>query len=158
MKTPLVVSLVAPKLEKLQAIDQRCFNDPWSVARWREFISEEQRYLPLMIEAEGESRGFLIFSLVCDEAELLRIGIVPEFRSRGIANTALSIAEKRLVDSGVKRLMLEVKNSNIKAQRLYLSVGFCIDGYRKGYYPAEGMLPAEDAMLMSKNLTLLEHR
>lgn len=158
MKTQLVVSLVAPNIEKLQAIDQRCFNDPWSVSQWREFISKEQRYLPLMIDIEGESRGFLIFSLVCDEAELLRIAIVPEFRSRGIASTALSIAEKSLVESGVQRLMLEVRDSNLKAQKLYLSVGFSIDGYRKDYYPAEGMLPAEDAILMSKNLTLLKHR
>jgi ribosomal-protein-alanine N-acetyltransferase len=45
-------------------------------------------------------------------------------------------------------VLLEVRESNAAAQRLYLSAGFKQTGRRKGYYTR----PAEDAILYQREL------
>jgi [ribosomal protein S18]-alanine N-acetyltransferase len=45
--------------------------------------------------------------------------------------------------------MLEVRRSNIQAQRLYQSLGFVMTGVRKGYYSDDG----EDAFAMTLELS-----
>jgi len=44
--------------------------------------------------------------------------------------------------------MLEVRQSNIAAQKLYQSMGFVTSGIRKGYYSDDG----EDAVAMTLEL------
>jgi ribosomal-protein-alanine N-acetyltransferase len=44
--------------------------------------------------------------------------------------------------------MLEVRRSNLAAQKLYESMGFAVTGIRKGYYSDDG----EDAFLMALDL------
>jgi ribosomal-protein-alanine N-acetyltransferase len=49
---------------------------------------------------------------------------------------------------GARRLWLEVRRSNLRAQAIYLRRGFVQVGVRKGYYPApQGQ--REDALVMS---------
>jgi [ribosomal protein S18]-alanine N-acetyltransferase len=45
-------------------------------------------------------------------------------------------------------VMLEVRRSNIQAQKLYESLGFVATGIRKGYYSDDG----EDALAMTLEL------
>jgi ribosomal-protein-alanine N-acetyltransferase len=48
------------------------------------------------------------------------------------------------------RVTLEVRVSNIAAQKLYESTGFVSQGLRKGYYSDDG----EDALIMALELAL----
>jgi ribosomal-protein-alanine N-acetyltransferase len=45
---------------------------------------------------------------------------------------------------GVRRATLEVRRSNVAAQRLYAGAGFSVVGVRSGYYTQ----PAEDALIL----------
>jgi ribosomal-protein-alanine N-acetyltransferase len=47
------------------------------------------------------------------------------------------------------RVLLEVRRSNLAAQKLYESIGFVTTTIRKGYYSDNG----EDALAMSLELT-----
>jgi ribosomal-protein-alanine N-acetyltransferase len=53
------------------------------------------------------------------------------------------VAEAR--SHSVVRVMLEVRRSNLPAQKLYQSIGFLTTGVRRGYYSDDG----EDALAMS---------
>jgi ribosomal-protein-alanine N-acetyltransferase len=46
---------------------------------------------------------------------------------------------------GVRRATLEVRRSNLAAQRLYAAAGFTVVAIREGYYAQ----PAEDALVLS---------
>jgi ribosomal-protein-alanine N-acetyltransferase len=48
----------------------------------------------------------------------------------------------------ISRVTLEVRKSNLAAQKLYQSMGFLTTGVRKGYYSDDG----EDALAMTLEL------
>ena len=49
---------------------------------------------------------------------------------------------------GVRSVLLEVRESNLPAQKCYERAGFTVVGRRKNYYE----LPKEDALLMGRQL------
>ncbi|MDA8962035.1 ribosomal protein S18-alanine N-acetyltransferase [Congregibacter sp.] len=101
-----------------------------------------------------EIAGFAACSRVLDEATLLNLVVVPKARSQGLARNLLDALLDRLVISGVSRLFLEVRQSNVIAQALYLSAGFQRDGQRAHYYPSHSGGAAETAILMSRQLEI----
>lgn len=120
---------------------------PFSAA---ELLSQHKnrRYSCLVLDAENldsnakevrdSSDSFLAMCAFCQTgslAELLFIGVLPDFRRQGLASLLL----QRLVDEAnktdVERIELEVRESNIFARRLYERFHFQLEGERKNYYP-----------------------
>ena len=53
----------------------------------------------------------------------------------------------------MRRTLLEVRRSNVPAQRLYQRLGFAVAGVRRNYYTH----PEEDALVLTRQV-LPEHR
>lgn len=58
------------------------------------------------------------------EQRVLSIGVLPEYRGRGIATGLLKQALNRFSQLGVERVRLEVRPENVEAYRLYKQLGF----------------------------------
>ena len=71
--------------------------------------------------------------------------IHPEFRRRGLATQLISEAIRLGREEGCCRGMLEVRESNHAAKKLYESFNFQAYATRKSYYTN----PTEDAILMT---------
>lgn len=104
----------------------------------------------------AELIGFVVLARGPFEAEIEAITVQRRAARAGRRRTPLAAAIARARDwqrdSGLERLLLEVRASNAAAAALYAKAGFTRDGVRKGYYPlAEG--GREDAWLMSLPLT-----
>ncbi|MBZ0111640.1 MAG: ribosomal protein S18-alanine N-acetyltransferase [Thermoanaerobaculia bacterium] len=104
---------------------------------------DEARSLVLIAEEQDEPQGYVSFRSVLDEAELLRLGVVPNSRRRGIASALLGTAATQLAESGVRDLFLEVRADNFPALAFYASLGWKATGSRPNYYPG-----GVDAVLM----------
>ena len=104
----------------------------------------------LLLESAGETCGFVVYCLVLDEGSILNIAVHPSWQGRGGARLLLRGALDLLCESGVRRALLEVRDSNTVARGLYGSLGFQLDGVRKNYYLTDN--GREDALLMSKLL------
>lgn len=72
-----------------------------------------------------------------DEAELLNLAVVPEFRRRGVASALL----RTLRNEAKGTIFLEVAEPNSAAISLYNHHGWVTTGLRKGYYQ-NGMINA----------------
>jgi ribosomal-protein-alanine N-acetyltransferase len=114
----------------------------------------EQNGVVLLVALAEKICGFAACSRVLDEATLLNFVVVPEARSQGVARQLLDMLIGLLADMGVARLLLEVRESNVIAQTLYLSAGFTRDGQRAHYYPTQDGGAAETAVLMSRQLEI----
>jgi ribosomal-protein-alanine N-acetyltransferase len=68
------------------------------------------------------------------EAELLRIAVAPDQRRQGIAKRLMAESSKHLVSMGCKYFFLEVRQSNVAAQKLYESLGWLKINSRAAYY------------------------
>ena len=81
-------------------------------------------------------------------ADLLTIATIPAARGRGIASLMLTELVSTAREVGCPDVLLEVRQSNEAAQRLYTRHGFVPIGRRRRYYQA----PPEDAVVMRLTL------
>ena len=118
---------------------------PWGEEVLRDTIVSSGHHL--MSLREGRAVGFLLSNFVLDEAQLLLIGVSPDWQGVGVGGQLLKELINRSQDQGRKLIYLEVRSGNERAIRLYRSLGFIDIGVRRDYYP--GLVGREDAIVMS---------
>lgn len=133
--------------QEVEALEREAFPDPWSL-KSIEGTLEQKNYVNLGVLREGELLGYLFFSCMMDEGEIIRIATAPKERRKGIAKLLFSELKKNCLEQGVDKWMLDVRAGNDTAFACYRKLGFCEDGRRKDFYKD----PVEDAILMSCEL------
>ncbi len=83
----------------------------------------------LLIEEDNELKGYLLYSKVLDEAEIISIYVKEKYRNNKIASKLIN-----LLQSKVNYIYLEVNENNVIAYHLYNKLGFIEYGRRKKYY------------------------
>ncbi len=92
--------------------------------------------------------GFIVSQLAADEAEILTLGVRKDCQRNGIARRLVEAMARAARKAEVRRLFLEVGQSNAAALGLYQGLGFQQVGQRKGYYERAGA-SAEDALVLA---------
>ena len=83
--------------------------------------------------------------LVYDELHINTIAVDARLRRQGLATALMSRLLADAAAQGARRTYLEVRRSNLPAQRLYESLGFTVAAVRRSYYSH----PEEDALVLS---------
>ena len=81
-----------------------------------------------------------------DEAELLKIGVVPACRRLGCGTRLMAELQRLLKELGVERIYLEVRAANEAALSFYSRLGFTPAAKRINYY----IRPTDDALVLRK--------
>ena len=150
---PHKIRLASPADAKLlAAIDVNVNINPWNEHQFAtvcgDFAAQDQC---AMVIGEGDRiDGFVVFAQVLDEASIYGIGVHSAYQGKGLGQMLLASALRKIQDAGALRCILEVRQSNAVARRLYEGAGFELDGIRKNYYPTED--GREDALLMSLSI------
>ncbi|MBT1248304.1 MULTISPECIES: GNAT family N-acetyltransferase [unclassified Thermosipho (in: thermotogales)] len=76
------------------------------------------------------------------------ISVLREFRGMGIGKKLIQIAEEWVFKNGVKRIQLEVMESNLIAINLYIKLGYKIEGRKKKAVNLDGNYV--DLLIMAK--------
>ncbi len=137
-------------VEQVYAIDVLSFSLPWSERSYRFELTENSASHPRVAEAvnaRGEYQvvGMIVVWIILDEAHIATLATHPAFRRLGIARRLLAEALENGACLGAKKAFLEVRRSNLAAQKLYESFGFVVVGVRPRYY----LDTQEDAFLMN---------
>jgi len=133
-------------VDALVELERRCFGaGAWGPAAVRGALEPGPA---LVWEGSGRLLGYALAAVVFDEAELHRIGVLPEARGQGIAIALLDALEAAATEQGAERLFLEVRADNEPAIGLYLRQGFQAIGRRPRYY-ADGVDAALYALSLS---------
>ncbi len=140
--TQKIFDLGPEHLSQLRALESLCFEYYWTEEQFRLGL-EKKAFFVLGYEEQGMLVGYLAYSIVLDEMEVLNLGVHPEFRRKGIGKALMLDLMQRCREMNVKRGLLDVKESNAPAIGLYESLGFVQVGVRKNYYPDT----REDALL-----------
>lgn len=115
---------------------ERCVynnGDEWSGETFFNDMAQNNR-IYLLAMRDGNAVGFVGASYFMDEADILRVAILPEYQRKGIATQLMQEMITSLKKLLVKKIMLEVEEDNVKAQGLYKKVGFKEISKRKNYY------------------------
>lgn len=97
-------------------------------------------------------QGFVIGRPVGSDWEIENLAVATSQQRRGIGSTLVRELIARLQNTGVTELLLEVRESNTAARRLYEKLGFRQEGRRRGYYND----PKEDALLLRLKLQMCD--
>jgi ribosomal protein S18 acetylase RimI-like enzyme len=135
-------------LNAVRTLEQVCFpHDAWPLLDLIGVLT-----LPNVVRLKAQGNGKLVGFVAADIrrsedlAWIATIGVLPEFRQRGIATRLLETCEGRLA---VSRIRLSVRASNYPAIHLYTRLGY----YRYGSWPRY-YSDGEDALILEKNADL----
>ena len=142
-------AMLAPWLEAVERVEQAAYPHPWNHANFVDAL--HSGYQAQMLVLEHTLVGYFVAMKGVDEVHLLNITVAPEFQGQGWARRMLDALGQWSRSQGAQTLWLEVRVSNVRAQRIYEKHGFREVGRRKQYYP-NGSQPREDALVMSLRL------
>ncbi|MBI3752768.1 MAG: ribosomal protein S18-alanine N-acetyltransferase [Deltaproteobacteria bacterium] len=146
-----ILPMTLNDMEDVLAIEKFSFSSPWPRSQFEKEIKNplsHQFVAKIIRDGKEIVMAYTIFWVAADEAHILNIAVHPDFRRQGIAKTLLVFALNRIEEMGGRGVFLEVRRSNIAAQRLYIKFGFREIGVRKGYYGDN----REDAIVMALEL------
>jgi [ribosomal protein S18]-alanine N-acetyltransferase len=117
----------------------------WTSEQYKKLVGSG---VVLVAEEEGRLCGFVCAKAVAGEWELENVVVAAAFLRRGIANELVRELIQRAANKAASAILLEVRESNLPARRLYEKHGFREVGRRRGYYRD----PVEDAILYALRL------
>jgi ribosomal-protein-alanine acetyltransferase len=121
----------------------------WSEEMWRRIDCEGQSAWAVE-SPKGDVVGFLVARTVAsDEAEILNLAVAPANRRSGSATQLLQACIDEFSRLKIKRVFLEVRESNAAAIAFYEGQKFVRTGRRPAYYQR----PPEAAVLLVRILT-----
>ncbi len=124
-------------------LDSEAFSDFWNDASFKDELEKDYAFY-FVYEDNGEIIGYAGIWCIFETAELIRIGVLPEYQGKGIGARLMAEIEIAAKSKACERMMLEVRRGNKTARRLYEKNGFSEISVRKGYYNGE------DAIIMER--------
>ena len=119
----------------------------WSKKQWsQEFKKEGIRVFGLFFS--NLVIGICVFHVVLDEAQINFFAVNQKYRKKGFGSYLMSYLIKKCKKLNLKKLLLEVSQSNVTAERFYSRFDFSTVGIRRKYYK-----DGADAYLKEKKIT-----
>ena len=138
-------------LPEMMKIERSSFDNPWSAQVMRDSL-EAAHTKAIGLEVDTTLIGYIVLSIVLDEAEILSMTIHPDYQGQGYGKVLLTKGIHEVSRLGVKTLYLEVRVNNAVAIHLYEKLGFVRIGIRPRYYKNIQTGQQEDALLMSLSI------
>ena len=133
--------MVSEDLVAVTDLESRAYAQPWSSKVFTDELGQAGRTY-LVIEDEHEVLGYAGLMVVGDEAHVTTVVVHPDRREDKLGTRLMLALVAAAKQANARSLTLEVRASNIAAQRLYQRFGMAPVGVRKKYYKDE------DAMIM----------
>ena len=142
---PALRDMLLTDLDKVLSIEQHVHAHPWTRGNFTDALNSG--YVCRIFMREGEMLGYAVLMPAMDEAHLLNISIAAEHQRRGLGATLMHEIMNIARSLNMRRVILEVRPSNLAALGLYRHAGCAELALRRGYYPAANN-GREDAIVM----------
>ena len=118
----------------------------WNEEQWaNEFKKDGTKIFGLLIK--NLVIGICVFQVVLDEAQIYYFVIDQKYREKGFGSYLMNYLINRCEKLNLNKLLLEVSQSNVTAERFYNRFDFSTVGIRKDFYK-----DGSDALLKEKKL------
>ena len=144
MAEPFLRRMTLSDVPAVHRLEEAIFSTPWYEKDFVYEMTENKVARYLVIEEAGEIVAFAGAHIILDQAHVTNIAVRQDCRGRGLGRMITRSLMQYASNLGAEYLTLEVRQSNVKAQNLYKSLGFVKVNVRKRYYEDTG----EDAWLM----------
>jgi len=138
-------------IPQLAALETELFaDDAWTPEMFAaEFAQPPSRRLYLVAEEGTALVGYAGMMFTGgSQADVVTLAVTPDRWGKGTGTALLTALVDEADKRGYEEVLLEVREDNPRARRLYLRHGFTEVGIRRGYYQPSGV----DAVVMRKGL------
>ncbi|MFO7792223.1 MAG: ribosomal protein S18-alanine N-acetyltransferase [Candidatus Saliniplasma sp.] len=122
-------------------VENESFEYPYSERVFKTFLKSDKF---IVAQVRDNIVGYILADTREGQGIILSIGVLPEYRRKGIGSKLME-SVFGILDTEIVRLTL--RKSNLSAFRFYERLGFKVVGYINGYYKN-----GEDAIVMKKNI------
>jgi len=137
-------AMTVDDIDTIVEIEREAFTAPWTAEAFHNELRQNMFAKYMVMERDGVIMGYGGMWLIVDEAHVTNIAVRERYRGQGFGKKLLAEMMRTAHWFGARRMTLEVRVSNERAQRLYRKFGFEPSGVRPGYYSDN----AEDALIM----------
>jgi ribosomal-protein-alanine N-acetyltransferase len=130
-------------LPEVLAIETLSFRPPWSKRLFLQELAGPGRYY-VVVEYQGKVIGYAGLLHLFGEGHITTLAVAPDFRAKGVGSYLIEFLLNKARELKLQLVTLEVRESNVAAQRLYKKFGFKVMGRRRKYYSQ----PREDGFIM----------
>lgn len=118
---------------RVAAIEAESFYDAWNENMLQNELDNALTTY-LVMEVAGALVGYAGFWLVAGEAQVTRVAVAESERGQGFGTRLTAAMVSKAWEMGAEAVTLEVRESNVAAQKAYLTCGFASEGIRPNYY------------------------
>ncbi len=133
-------------IKEMLKIEKRSFHSHWNRQTFVDELSSENGHYVAAREG-GRILGYSGFRYVLDEGHITTLAVAPRDRKKGVGTQLIERLIKDASEKGLRKLFLEVRQSNVAAQKIYKKLGFKVIDRRREYYQH----PSEDALVMQND-------
>ena len=141
------------------SIEEQNSDYPWSQLQFTTSI-ENSNTLCYCLSLNGKTLCYLITMLAGDTADILNIGVDPDFKRQGYGSGLINHQIEELRKRDIGEILLEVRAGNKSAIRFYKRQGFKEISVRKNYYMknSKNQSQREDGIIMSIRIPSKENK
>lgn len=129
-----LVRLTEAYINEMMEIENLSFTAPWSRDSYLHDLKENPLAYYSGCLYQGRLIGYAGVWQIIDEGHISNVAVHPDFRGRRVGELLLRDIFCFCVKHGICRVTLEVRKSNLSAQKLYERLGFRCVGLRPKYY------------------------
>jgi ribosomal-protein-alanine N-acetyltransferase len=133
-------------LDEVLKLENDLYPFPWTRGNFLDSIASGYETW-ILRDSNGVLNGYFLLMLSVDDAHLLNITVKRELQGQGLGLVLLDKARAIAQERKLGAILLEVRPSNARAEKIYRRYGFTQIGIRKAYYPAPNNT-REDAIVM----------
>jgi ribosomal-protein-alanine N-acetyltransferase len=126
-------TLFSSDLPHLVLIEQNASVVPWATDVFKACF--DAGYTGWVYEMDSRIIGFVIVSMNMEECHIMNLCVAREYQHQGYGFKLLNYALIHAKTHGIALAFLEVRQSNMRAIKLYQKMKFQLIGERKDYYP-----------------------
>lgn len=130
-------------LDEVMEIERTCFRQPWTREMFESDLLQTEFTYYIVAKLKGKLIGYAGMWVAGGEAHITTIAVHPNYRRKGVGSTLMRTLLEEALRRGAEIAVLEVRQSNTAAQKLYRKYGFRPVGVRRNYYSN----PTEDALV-----------
>lgn len=146
---PYIAPMVPEDLDEIMPLERESFTDPWTRRMYLSDLAENPLATYRVIRSGNGTDfppilGWGGFWLLVDEAHIATVASHPQYRRCGVGEWLMVALLDKAQERGARVATLEVRVSNMAAQKLYDKLGFDVVGMRRKYYR-----DGEDGLIMT---------
>lgn len=145
---PFIAPMDPQDVDTIMPLERVAFADPWTRRMYLSDLAENPLATYRVIRTENgllpPILGWGGFWLLIDEAHIATVAAHPDYCGCGLGQWLMVALLDKAQERGARVATLEVRASNLAAQKLYDKLGFDVVGTRRKYYR-----DGEDGLIMT---------